>query len=71
MDRPQDDLELRRPRNRAGAISLVVLAGLFVTSFFRPPNPFFSVVIAGVALALLAAIAIGAWRRRDRLSGGR
>jgi len=70
-DRPQDDLGLRRPRNWAGAISLVVLAGLFVTSLFRSPNPLFSVVTAVVAVALLAAVAIGAWRRRDRLSGGR
>lgn len=67
----QDDRGLRRPKYWAGAISLVVLVGLFVTSLFRSPNSFFSVVTAVVAVALLAAIAVGAWRRRHGLPDGR
>ncbi|MHA6783717.1 hypothetical protein ACVGOW_22400 [Pseudonocardia saturnea] len=67
--RLQDDRGLRRPKYWAGAISLVMLVGLFVTSLSRSPNPVFSVAVAVVAVTLLAAIAIGAWRRRHRFSG--
>lgn len=55
---------LDRAKWIAGFVSLAVLAGLFVTSLSRAPNPIFSVITAVVALALLGAITTGAWRRR-------
>jgi hypothetical protein len=57
---------LDRARWIAGLVSLAALAGLFVTSLVRAPNPVFSLITAVVALALLAVVATATWRRRHR-----
>lgn len=62
---------LNRAKWIAGVVSIVALAGMFVTSLFRAPNPVFSLIVAAVALALLAVIATAAWRRCHRSRPGR
>ncbi|GAA3223692.1 hypothetical protein GCM10017691_10920 [Pseudonocardia petroleophila] len=57
---------LVRAKWAAGAVSLVALAGMFVTSLHRAPNPAFSTLTAAAALALAVAMAAGVWRRRRR-----
>ena len=57
---------LRRAKWGSGAVSLVALIGMFVTSLHRAPNPAFSVLVAATVLALAAAMAGGAWRKRHR-----
>ncbi|MHA6783274.1 hypothetical protein ACVGOW_20110 [Pseudonocardia saturnea] len=57
---------LVRAKWAAGTVSLIALAGLFVTSLVRAPNPVFSVIVAVAALGLLAAMVAGARRGRHR-----
>jgi uncharacterized membrane protein YeaQ/YmgE (transglycosylase-associated protein family) len=49
----------------AGVISFLVLAGLFVTSLLRAPNPVYSVVVAVVGAAV-ALLVVRGFARRTR-----
>ena len=61
----QDDRKLRPAKLAAGVVSVLVLAGLFVTSLFRAPEPAWTVVLAVTAVGLAIAVALGvrSWRR--------
>lgn len=49
----------------AGVISVLVLAGLFVTSLLRAPNPVYSVVVAVVGV-VVAFLVVRGFARRAR-----
>lgn len=64
-DRLQQDRRLRTVKVVAGLASVALLAGMFVTSLYRAPEPAYTWALAVVALAVLAgiALAIRRWRR--------
>ena len=62
----QNDRNLYRAKLVAGALSVVALVGLFITSLNRGPNPFYTVVVGVVVVGVAAAIGLGVARRRRR-----
>lgn len=66
----EDDRPLRKAKLVAGALSVLVLIAMLVTTLFRAPNSVWTVLLAVVAAGLVVAMGTQALRHRgDRRRG--
>jgi hypothetical protein len=59
-----DDSNLERAKLYAGAVSIVALVAMFVTSLFRSPDPISTVVLAVFTAGLIVGMSVRMVRRR-------